>query len=175
MVVPLPIGVSDPMLRLQQIAKETARRKARSGPSLGTVPHRGIAGRGLTEAPEPSTRQRVQCRHPRPGGIALLCGGAAARGVPAGAIDRKSVPRRRGMSYSGQFTVMTVADQDASPDLEVFAAGVRDDLRTLALSTRVTSRRPWTPRPSAVKSPRPRVAQRTDSRVRGLGHSASRS
>jgi hypothetical protein len=45
MVVPLPIGVSDPILRLQQIAKETARRKARSRPSLGIVPHRGIAGR----------------------------------------------------------------------------------------------------------------------------------
>ena len=35
MVVPLPIGVTDPVLRLRLIAAETAKRKARSRPSLG--------------------------------------------------------------------------------------------------------------------------------------------
>jgi diacylglycerol O-acyltransferase / wax synthase len=49
------------------------------------------------------------------------------------------------MSYSGQFTIMAVADQDAYPDLDVFAAGVRDDLNTLALSTGVTTHRLSTP------------------------------
>lgn len=45
MVIPLPIGVSDPVQRLRQIALETARRKARSRPSVGKMPHRGVIGR----------------------------------------------------------------------------------------------------------------------------------
>jgi diacylglycerol O-acyltransferase / wax synthase len=56
MVVPLPIGVLDPGLRLQLIAKETAQRKAKSRPSLGMVPHRGIAGRAFLNLVD---RQRV--------------------------------------------------------------------------------------------------------------------
>jgi diacylglycerol O-acyltransferase / wax synthase len=56
MVVPLPIGVSDPVLRLQLIAMETARRKARSRPSLGRLPRRGIAGRIFLKL---LTRRRV--------------------------------------------------------------------------------------------------------------------
>jgi diacylglycerol O-acyltransferase / wax synthase len=47
LVVPLPIGVSDPVLRLRLIAKDTAQRKATSRPSLGMVPHLGIAGRAF--------------------------------------------------------------------------------------------------------------------------------
>ena len=43
MVVPLPIGTSDPAGRLRQIAAETAERKARSRPSLGSLLRSGIA------------------------------------------------------------------------------------------------------------------------------------
>ena len=61
MVVPLSIGVSDPFLRLRMIAKETAQRKARSRPSLGIVPHRGIAGRAFLKLVD---RQRVNVTAP---------------------------------------------------------------------------------------------------------------
>jgi diacylglycerol O-acyltransferase / wax synthase len=40
------------------------------------------------------------------------------------------------MSYAGQFTIMAVADKDAYPDLDVFAAAMRDDLRALAMAAR---------------------------------------
>ncbi len=44
MVVPLPVGLADSGARLSQIAAETARRKRRAQPSLGTLPWRGSPG-----------------------------------------------------------------------------------------------------------------------------------
>jgi diacylglycerol O-acyltransferase len=35
------------------------------------------------------------------------------------------------LSYAGQFNIMAVADQDACPDLDIFAASAQDELRTL--------------------------------------------
>jgi len=48
------------------------------------------------------------------------------------------------LSYAGQLDVTAVADGDACPDLEVFAAGVRDELGALGArpSRSVSSRRP---------------------------------
>jgi WS/DGAT C-terminal domain len=40
------------------------------------------------------------------------------------------------LSYAGQFNIMAVADHDACPDLDAFAAAARDELRALAASTR---------------------------------------
>jgi diacylglycerol O-acyltransferase / wax synthase len=37
MVIPVPLGIADPGQRLKQIAVETAKRKAISRPSLGTM------------------------------------------------------------------------------------------------------------------------------------------
>jgi hypothetical protein len=42
------------------------------------------------------------------------------------------------LSYARQFNIMAVADQDTCPDLDVFAAATRDDLRALTASTRAT-------------------------------------
>lgn len=39
------------------------------------------------------------------------------------------------MSYAGQCNIMAVADNDAYPDLYVFAASARDELRALAAVT----------------------------------------
>jgi diacylglycerol O-acyltransferase / wax synthase len=41
------------------------------------------------------------------------------------------------LSYAGQFNIMAVADHDACPDLDVFAAA-RDELRARAASTQAT-------------------------------------
>jgi hypothetical protein len=41
------------------------------------------------------------------------------------------------LSYAGQFNLTVVADGDAVPDVEVFAAGMRDALQTLAASAHV--------------------------------------
>ena len=36
------------------------------------------------------------------------------------------------MSYAGQFNITVIADRDAYPDLDIFVAGVQDELRALA-------------------------------------------
>jgi hypothetical protein len=36
------------------------------------------------------------------------------------------------MSYAGQFNITVIADRDAYPDLDIFVAGVQDELGTLA-------------------------------------------
>ena len=36
------------------------------------------------------------------------------------------------ISYAGQFNIMVVADRDAYPDVDIFVAGVQDELRALA-------------------------------------------
>ena len=51
------------------------------------------------------------------------------------------------LSYAGQFNITAVADRDAHPDLDVLAAGIRDDLHTLTLSAEITTSRRGTPGP----------------------------
>ncbi|HEY3262979.1 MAG TPA: hypothetical protein VGJ95_22365 [Pseudonocardiaceae bacterium] len=41
------------------------------------------------------------------------------------------------LSYAELFTITAVADADACPDLDVFAAGAHHELRALAASTPV--------------------------------------
>jgi hypothetical protein len=42
------------------------------------------------------------------------------------------------LSYAGQLNITAVADRDACPDLDVFAASSDDELRALAASTSVS-------------------------------------
>ena len=42
------------------------------------------------------------------------------------------------LSYAGQFTISATADSDTYPDLDVFVAGVREDLEVLAQTTQVS-------------------------------------
>ena len=36
------------------------------------------------------------------------------------------------MSYAGQFNITVIADRDAYPDLDIFVAGVQEELQALA-------------------------------------------
>jgi diacylglycerol O-acyltransferase / wax synthase len=132
MVVPLPIGVSDPVLRLRLIAKETAPRKARSRPSLGIVPHRGIAGRAFLKLVD---RQRVNVTSADIPATEVPLYFARARMLevfPMVQLIGKVSLAVGAISYAGQFNIMVVADRDAYPDLDVFVAGAQDELRALA-------------------------------------------
>lgn len=67
---------------------------------------------------------------------ALPCRSPAARGVPDAASLIGNVSLGIGaLSYAGQFNMMAVADADAHPDIDVFAAAVRHELGALAAST----------------------------------------
>ncbi len=131
MVVPLPIGVPDPAGRLQQIAAETARRKARSRPSLGKLPHRGIAGRAFLKLVD---RQRVNVTTadlPGPGIPLYLAGAQLLELFPVLPLIGRVSLGVGALSYAGQFNIAAVADRDAHPDIHIFAAGVNDDLHAL--------------------------------------------
>lgn len=136
MVVPLPIGVSDPVHRLQQIAAETAKRKLRSRPSVGKVPHRGFLGRTFLKL---VNRQRVNVTTadlPGPEFPLYLAGARLLEVFPVLPLIGKVSLGVGAMSYAGQFNITAVADQDAYPDLDAFAAGVRDELHTLEAAIR---------------------------------------
>ena len=135
MVVSLPIEVSDPVLRLGLIAKETAQGKARSRPSLGIVPHRGIAGRAFLKLVD---RQRVNLTSADIRGPEVPQYFAGARLVevfPLAPLIGKVSLAVAAMSYAGQFNITVIADRDAYPDLDIFVAGVQDELGTLAART----------------------------------------
>ena len=132
MVVPLPIGASDPVLRLRLIAKDTGQRKATSRPSLGMVPHRGIAGRAFLKL---LARQRVNVNSadiPGPEAPLYFAGSRLLEVFPMVQLIGKVSLAVGAISYAGQFNIMVVADRDAYPDVDILVAGVQDELRALA-------------------------------------------
>jgi diacylglycerol O-acyltransferase len=139
MVVPLPVGVSDPRLRLRQIAAETARRKARSRPSLGKMPHRGVLGRTFLKL---VNRQRVNVTTadlPGPEFPLYLAGTQVLEVFPVLPLIGKVSLGVGALSYAGEFNIVAVADQDAYPDIDIFAAGMREELDALAVSVGIKS------------------------------------
>ncbi len=139
MVVPLPIGVSDPGLRLRQIAAETASRKARSRPSVGKLPHRGVLGRTFLKL---VNRQRVNVTTadlPGPQFPLYFAGARLLEVFPVLPLIGRVSLGVGAISYAGQFNITAVADKDAYPDLDVFAVGIRDELHTIEMTLRTAA------------------------------------
>jgi hypothetical protein len=106
-------------------------RKAKSQPSLGIVPHRGLAGRAFLKLVK---RQRVNvtCANiPCPDVSLYLAGAQLLEVFPMVPLMGTVALGVGAMSYAGQFTIMAVADRDACTDVDIFAAGIRDELRAL--------------------------------------------
>jgi diacylglycerol O-acyltransferase len=142
MVIPLPLGGCDPGRRLRQIAAETAKRKARTRTSLGTLFRGRITRRLLLKA---IIRQRVNVTSasiPGPKVPLYLAGARVLEVFPVLPLIANEPLGIGALSYAGTFTVGVVADRDAYPDLAVFAAGVREELHALGVSTDPTSGRP---------------------------------
>jgi diacylglycerol O-acyltransferase / wax synthase len=138
MIVPLPVGVPDPGRRLGQIATVTARRKAQTRPSVGTVPHGPMPRRAVLAA---ATHQHVNLASadvPGPPQPLYLAGARLLEVFPVLPLMPKTTLGVGALSYAAQFTIMAVADQDACPGLGLFAAAARDELRALAAATRAT-------------------------------------
>jgi WS/DGAT/MGAT family acyltransferase len=141
MVVPLPLGRSDPGWRLRQIAARTAEQKAGSHRSLGAVLRSRIARKALL---------RVAVRHPvsvttadvpGPPRPVYLAGARLLEVFPVLPLIFRTPLAVGALSYAGQFNISAVADADACPDLDVFATAARDELRALAESTLIVDRR----------------------------------
>jgi hypothetical protein len=135
MVVPVALGVADPAERLKQIAVETAKRKAISRPSLGTM-FRGSLVRGVML--KLIIRQRVNVVSadlPGPQTPLYFAGARLLELFPLLNLVGNESLGIGALSYAGQFNIMVVADADAYPDIDVFAASARNEFRVLVEST----------------------------------------
>ena len=156
MVVPIPLSVPDPRLRLQRIARETAMRKARKRPSLGTIFQLGIVSRLMLKL---IIRQRVNVTSasiPGPRRPLYLAGAEVLEVFPLLNLFGNEPLGVGALSYAGTFNIGVVADRDAYPDIDVFAAGVREDLRALGMAANAMSSRPGV---SAALGPQVSVAE----------------
>jgi len=138
MTVPLPVGVADPVRRLEQIAAETACRKAESRPSVGTVLHGPMPRRAFLAVMKHQRVNLVSADVPGPARPLYLAGAQLIEVFPVLPLMGKTTLGVGALSYAGQFNIMAVADHDTCPDLDVFAAAARDELRALAAPARAT-------------------------------------
>ncbi|HLO36156.1 MAG TPA: WS/DGAT domain-containing protein [Candidatus Deferrimicrobium sp.] len=134
MVVPLPIGMADPGRRLRHIAAETTRRKARSRPPLGKLPSRGFAGRMFLKLLDRHRVNVTTADVPGPKTPLFLAGAEVLEVFPLLNLIGRVTLGLGAMSYAGAFDLLAVGDGDACLDIDVFAAGVRDDLVRLEAS-----------------------------------------
>jgi hypothetical protein len=142
MVIPVPLGIADPGQRLKQIAVETAKRKAISRPSLGTMFHSTLIRRAMLKL---IIRQRVNVVSadlPGPQTPLYFAGARLIEVFPLLNLVGNESLGVGALSYAGQFNIMAVGDADAYPDIDTFAASAREDLRVLVESnTGVRGRR----------------------------------
>jgi diacylglycerol O-acyltransferase / wax synthase len=139
MMVPLRLGESDPVRRLELIAAETAARKRTAHPqstsgflrfvavqraSYRFQPHQRFMNLGVTDVPGP----------PVP---LYLAGARLLELFPVAPILGNLTLTVGVLSYAGQLNLTAMADQDTCPDVEVFAQGVRSALDELARSVLV--------------------------------------
>jgi WS/DGAT/MGAT family acyltransferase len=133
MVVPLPIGVSDPIERLRRISAETSIRKERSRPSLGKLPHGGLMGRAFLKL---INRQHVNVTTadvPGPQIPLYLAGAEVLEVFPVIPLIGRVSLGIGAMSYSDQFNIGIVADADAYSDIDVLTEAMRRDFDALAV------------------------------------------
>ncbi len=142
MVVPLPIGVPDPVRRLVLIAADTSERKKKARPAAGTLFSSRVIQRAFLRY---AARQRLMnvyvANVPGPPAPLSLAAAPVLEVFPVVPIMANMTLGVGALTYAGQFTITAVADRDACPDINVFAEGVRNSLRTLAASVLVTEPR----------------------------------
>jgi diacylglycerol O-acyltransferase len=133
MAVPLDMGETDPGGRLEAIALETTRRKERARTSLGVLMGGGALLRRLMLFAV--MRQRVNLTTasiPGPKSTLHLAGARVLEVFPVLPLIANEPLAVGALSYAGQLAIGITVDADAYPDLEVFTAAARDELRTLA-------------------------------------------
>jgi WS/DGAT/MGAT family acyltransferase len=134
MAVPLDLGEAEPDRRLRRIAEETAGRKGRLRLSLGALIRGGSVGRRLMLALV--MRQRVNLTTtsiPGPRQPLYLAGARILEVFPILPLVANEPLGVGALSYAGALTIGIAADRDALPDLDVFVAGLRDELAVLGV------------------------------------------
>jgi hypothetical protein len=117
MVVPVPLGIADPAQRLKRIAVETPSR----GAMLKLIVRQRV---NVVSADLPGPQTPLYFAGARLIEVFPLLNLVGNESLGVGAL-----------SYAEQFNIMAVGDADAYLDIDVFAAGARDELRVLVEST----------------------------------------
>ncbi|HEX2498965.1 MAG TPA: wax ester/triacylglycerol synthase family O-acyltransferase [Actinomycetes bacterium] len=135
MVIPLPLGVADPVQRLRLITGETVERKKLTRPPAGTLLRNGLVQRAFLHV---MARQRWANTYvanvPGPPVQLYLAGAPLLEVFPLVPLIGNVTLGVGALSYAGQFNLTVVADEAACPDVEIFAAGVAAELRSLTAS-----------------------------------------
>lgn len=133
MAVPLRVGDPDPVGRMKQVAAETRRRKAMTRTSLGVLVHSRILRRFTLMA---AMRQRVNVATasiPGPPIPLYLAGARMLEVFPLIPLIADEPVGIGALSYAGDLLIGIVADEEACPDIDVLAAGIRHELQALVL------------------------------------------
>ncbi len=131
MLVPLPVGVSDPGQRLARIAAETRTRKATRPPSVGLLLRNRMARRILLRLLNRQPVNVTSADLPGPRRPVYLAGARLLEVFPVLPLMGNVSLGIGALSYAGQFNITVIADRDTYPDLDTFVTGVRDELAAL--------------------------------------------
>jgi diacylglycerol O-acyltransferase len=134
MFVPLPIGVDDPIQRLELIAAETTERKRHTNtPPSGLLLSMKVPQDALWRRFDHQRWSNAYAANVPGPPMALYLAGARIREVFAIVPLMGNLTIGVGaISYDGQFNITVVADTMTCPDVDVFAAGMRDAIDRLS-------------------------------------------
>ena len=131
MAVPIRLGDPDPARRLRQVAEETTRRKAMTHSSLSVLVGNRVFRRLTLMA---AMRQRVNVATasiPGPPLPLYLAGARMLEVFPLIPLIADEPLGIGALSYAGNLFIGIVADSHVCPDVDVLAAGIRDELEKL--------------------------------------------
>lgn len=136
MLVPLPVGEPDPVRRLELLRAETAARKRKARPPMGSGIFGFVAVQRLWYRflARQRTVNLVVSNVPGPPAPLYLAGARLLEVFPVAAIMGNLTLAVAVFSYAGQLNFTAIADRDTCPDVEVFAQGVRRALDELERS-----------------------------------------
>jgi hypothetical protein len=135
MAVPLPVGEPDEVRRLELIAADTRSRKQHTrSPGLNAVPVDFLQRAAWRMVTRQWTYNLSVTNVPGPPQRLFLAGAPLLELVPVVPITGNLTLGVGALSYTGQLSLIAVADRDTCPDVAVFADGVRGALQSLAAS-----------------------------------------
>jgi hypothetical protein len=151
MAVPLALGETDPLERLEQVAAETRARKAVPRPALGSVFRGRWVAKLLLKLVIAQRVNVTTASIPGPRRLTFLAGAPVLEVFPVLPLVGNEPVGVGAVSYADTFNIGIAVDHDAVPDLEVLAAGVGDELAALVEATAVMEP---PQQPSSEPSPR---------------------
>jgi diacylglycerol O-acyltransferase / wax synthase len=131
MVVPLSMSAASPIDRLRQIAADTRRRKAMPRPPIGALFRGPLASKLLLKLVVAQRVNITTASIPGPRRPLFLAGAEVLEAFPLLPLVGNEPLGVGALSYAGTWGIGIAADREAFPDIDIFAAAVRDELTAL--------------------------------------------